>query len=98
MDERRRRLKFRCWRRGFRELDLILGHYVDERLDALDENGLDALEALLDEADRDVFDWILERTAAPERHRTPVMAELQGLKHLADTMWRDARPAGDGAH
>ena len=30
LDERRRRLLFRAWRRGTRELDLIMGRFLDE--------------------------------------------------------------------
>ena len=42
MDDRRKKLKFRAWRRGFREIDLILGGFAEARLVDLDEAGLDA--------------------------------------------------------
>jgi succinate dehydrogenase flavin-adding protein (antitoxin of CptAB toxin-antitoxin module) len=29
LDARRRRLLFRCWHRGIREMDLVLGHFAD---------------------------------------------------------------------
>ena len=32
MDARRRRLKFRSWHRGMREMDLVLGRFADAEL------------------------------------------------------------------
>lgn len=98
MDERRRRLTFRCWRRGFRELDLILGHFANEYLADLDDAALGALEALLDQSDRDVYEWIVGQAEAPEEFDTPVLRRLQELRHLADTLWREAKPAASPLH
>ena len=37
LDERRRRLLFRCRHRGIREMDLVLGRFADAHLAALSE-------------------------------------------------------------
>lgn len=79
MDDRRKKLRFRAWRRGFREIDLILGGFADQRLDALDSAGLDAFESLLDAADQDVYAWIVGQAAAPPEHDTPLLAALQAF-------------------
>ncbi|PZO54908.1 MAG: succinate dehydrogenase assembly factor 2, partial [Alphaproteobacteria bacterium] len=71
MDDRRKKLKFRAWRRGFREIDLILGGFADRRLAGLDESGVDAFEQLLDAQDQDVYAWITEQAPAPPEHDTP---------------------------
>ena len=63
--DRRKRLKFRAWRRGFREIDLILGGFADRYLVELDETGLQAFERLLDAPDQDVYAWITEEAPAP---------------------------------
>ena len=44
---RRRKLKFRAWHRGMKEMDIILGTFADRTLDRIDEAQLDAFEALL---------------------------------------------------
>jgi antitoxin CptB len=77
LDERRKRLKFRAWRRGFREIDLILGGFADAHAERLDEAGLTAFEALLEEQDLDVYDWILGRAPTPRVHETDLMAQLR---------------------
>lgn len=65
---RLKRLRIRSWRRGTREMDLILGAYADGPLAGLDDAALDAYEALLDETDQDLYAWIAGMTVAPARH------------------------------
>jgi antitoxin CptB len=80
MDDRRKKLKFRAWRRGFREIDLILGRFADRRLADLDDTGLDAFEALLEAPDQDVYLWITEEAAAPPEYDTPILALLRAFR------------------
>ncbi|MGD9965385.1 MAG: succinate dehydrogenase assembly factor 2 [Hyphomonadaceae bacterium] len=85
MDDRRKKLKFRAWRRGFREIDLILGRFADRRLSGLDETGLDAFERLLDAPDQDVYEWVTELTPAPRDHDTPVLASIRAFRSEMST-------------
>ena len=52
--DRINRLRFRSWRRGFREADLILGPFADSVVPTLSDAELDDLERLLDQADQDL--------------------------------------------
>ena len=54
------KLRFRSWRRGFKELDLILGPWADANLATLSAETLADYEALLNAADWDVFYWITQ--------------------------------------
>lgn len=69
---RLKRLKMRSWRRGTREMDLILGPFADGELAGMDGGALDAYERLLDENDQDLYPWITARlsggTAGPQAH------------------------------
>ena len=71
-DTRLKRLTMRSWRRGTREMDLILGPFADASLAAMEAATLDAYEALLDENDQDLYPWVTARmrgeTAGPDRH------------------------------
>ena len=62
---RLRRLRMRAWRRGTKEMDLILGPYADARLAAMDAAALDAFEAVLAENDQDLYLWVTGQAAAP---------------------------------
>ena len=85
MDDRRKKLKFRAWRRGFREIDLILGRFADARLAELDDAGLDAFEALLEAPDQDVYLWITEEVAAPPEYDTPTLALIRAFRFELNT-------------
>lgn len=52
-----KRLKIRSWRRGTKEMDLLLGPFADGPLHDLDDALLGAYEALLDENDNDLYVW-----------------------------------------
>lgn len=67
-ETRLKRLKIRAWRRGTREMDLILGPYADGPLRELDASDLDAFEALLDENDQDLYTWVAETSSGPGIH------------------------------
>lgn len=73
MDDRRKKLRFRAWRRGFREIDLILGGFADAHLAALDETGLAEFEALLNVPDQVAYAWITGEEAVPPDHQTATL-------------------------
>ena len=64
--QRLRRLRMRSWRRGTREMDLILGPFADEELAGLPSGELDTYEALLGQNDQDLYAWISGRARAPD--------------------------------
>jgi antitoxin CptB len=63
---RKKRLRYRAWHRGTREMDLILGPYADGQLDGLDASELDRFEALLELPDTDMLKWVMGQEPAPE--------------------------------
>lgn len=75
---RLKRLTYRAWRRGFREADLILGPFADERLAGLTPAQLDAFEALLDQPDQDIYDWI-KGAPAPAAFDGEILAMLRAF-------------------
>lgn len=76
MDDRRKKLKFRAWRRGFRELDLILGPFGDERLPTMTDAELDQFAALLKAPDQDAYRWILGEPA-PAEYETDLLEAVR---------------------
>lgn len=66
--DRLARLRMRSWRRGTREMDLILGPYADQALSGLTPSELDAYEAVLSENDQDLYLWITRPDSAPAAH------------------------------
>jgi len=55
LDDRRKRLLFRCWHRGTREMDLILGRFADAEIATLRDDELGELERLIEVPDPDLY-------------------------------------------
>lgn len=66
-DHRLKRLKIRSWRRGTKEMDIILGTFADQHAKALNASELDALEALMDENDIEIYRWV-SGESPPDQH------------------------------
>jgi len=82
-DTRLKRLKFRAWHRGFREADLILGPFADTHGPSLSPEQLDAFEALLEQPDQDLYEWIVERTPTPPEHDGEIMRMIKQFRFEA---------------
>jgi antitoxin CptB len=81
MDETRlKRLRFRAWRRGFREADLILGPFADSHAPSLTEGQAAAFEALLDQPDHDVYGWIVGTGPAPAPFETDLIGLIRSFQ------------------
>ena len=78
---RRRRIAFRAWHRGTREMDLIMGRFADAELANLTDSDLDAFEALMEWPDPDLYRWVTGDMAPPATIATPFFARLRAF-HL----------------
>ena len=65
---RLKRLRLRSWRRGTKEMDLILGGFADTELAGLDRATLDDYERLLEENDWDLYYWVTGASEGPEEY------------------------------
>ena len=68
LSERRRKLLFRSWHRGIREMDLIMGGFADASIAAMADADLDELERLLDVPDQEIYSWITGDQAVPAQY------------------------------
>ena len=62
---RRRRLRYRAWHRGTKEMDLVLGPFADAHLGGFGTPELDRLETLMDEEDTDLLKWVMGQEPVP---------------------------------
>ncbi len=69
-EARLKRMRMRSWRRGTKEMDLILGPFADEQLAAMDPAQLDLFDALLEENDQDLYLWVTGARQGPEQLST----------------------------
>lgn len=78
-EEFRRKLRFRAWHRGTREMDLLLGSFADQNVNNFDYEMLVQFEKLLECPDPDLYEWVSGQTKVDPAEESPVMDLL--LKH-----------------
>ena len=83
-DVRRRRIVFRAWHRGTREMDLLMGQFADSELTKIPDSDLDDLELLMEAPDRDVFSWLTGELETPANYDTPIFRRLRAF-HTHET-------------
>ena len=80
IDARLKKLKFRAWRRGFREADLILGPFADKHVAAMSAAELDTFEVLLDQPDQDLYGWIVGTGDTPAEFDHEIMNRIKAFR------------------
>ncbi len=83
LDERRKRLKFRLWHRGIREMDLVLGGFADAELAGLSDAALGEVEGWLNVPDQQMFAWVNGAEVVPAEVDTPLFRKLRTF-HVQD--------------
>ena len=83
LETRRKRLRYQCWHRGTKELDLLVGRFSDDHLAGFGSAELDRLEALLEVPEPLLYDWILGRSEPTPDQDSDVLRLLRA--HSAKT-------------
>ena len=79
LDERRRKLLFRAWRRGVREMDLIVGRFADAHIASFGTADLDDFERLIEAPNATLYAWVIGAEAIPADYDTAVLASLKAF-------------------
>lgn len=83
LDARRRRLLFRAWRRGTRELDLILGRFLDETIGTMSEAEVSEFERLCAVPDLELYAWVVGSKPTPAEYDTDLFRRICAFNHPA---------------
>lgn len=78
----RKRLIFRSWHRGTREIDLLLGKFANAHIPQFDAEQLAAYDRFLSNSDPDIFNWVTGQEPVPPAEDTDVVRLL--LKFYED--------------
>ncbi|MDH3474469.1 MAG: succinate dehydrogenase assembly factor 2 [Rhodospirillales bacterium] len=76
IEKKKKRLNYRSWHRGTKELDLLIGSFADRHLAAMDAAQLERYEALLEVPEPQLYDWITGKAAPPAEHDNDVTRRL----------------------
>jgi len=80
LDVRRRRILFRAWHRGMREIDLVMGGFADAEIGGLEESELPVFEHLMDVQDADLIRWLTGEKPVPAEFDTPLFRRMAAYR------------------
>lgn len=78
---RKRRISFRAWHRGTREMDLMLGRFTDAHIGDFSEAEMTSLETLMELPDPDIYNWIIGAAVPPDGMDTLLLRRIRDF-HL----------------
>ncbi len=90
----RKRLIFRSWHRGTREMDLLMGSFADIHVKAFSEGELEEYDRLLTNNDPDIYNWYSRREDPPEEEMTDVLKKLLAHQPSESLLGRGNTEAG----
>ena len=90
LDERRRRLLFRAWHRGMREVDLITGRFADAHIGSLSNAEISEFERLMDVPEPDLLNWVMGAAETPKDYDTALFCRMCAF-HRGDACWPSRR-------
>ena len=82
LDIRKKRLKFRCWHRGSREADLLLGTFADRYLEDMGSTDVLKLENIVDCDDQVIWDWLTGTAEVPKGISRTMIHDLRSVLSL----------------
>jgi antitoxin CptB len=80
LDDRRKRLLFRCWHRGTREMDLILGRFADTTIGSLTDDELTQLEHLIEIPDPDFYAALTGNAPLDQQYASPLFDRIKSFR------------------
>lgn len=80
MENLHKKLRYQSWHRGCKETDDILGPFADDFLLRCSHEDAARFQALLDESDRNIWDWLTGKAAAPAEHAS-LLAEIREFQN-----------------
>ena len=76
-----KRLRWRC-RRGTRELDQLVGWWLDERHPSAPPEQQAAFAALLEAQDPDIWDWVMGRSRPDDADQAAIIDAIRSRHQL----------------
>ena len=76
LDNRRKRILYRATHRGTKESDFIIGGFFTERAAGLSDAQVSEAEALIEESDIDLINWVMGREEIPAKWQAGIFADV----------------------
>ncbi len=77
LDDRRKKLLFRAWHRGMREMDFMLGTFANHAIADLNDEELAEFEMLMQAPDPDMYKWLSGVDEIPKIWDSPIVHRIR---------------------
>jgi len=81
LDDRRKKLLFRAWHRGMREMDYVLGSFANNAIENMSDEELSQFEMLMRVPDPDMYKWLSGTVEVPPSWDTALVRRIRDF-HL----------------
>lgn len=76
LENKRKRLIFRSWHRGMKEMDQVMGSFANDYVPNFTEAELDLYDEVLQNSDPDLYDWIFRGIEVPADKASEILEKL----------------------
>lgn len=81
LDDRRKRLLFRAWHRGMREMDYVLGTFANNAIEDMSDEDLSLFEMLMQVPDPYMYKWLSGTVEVPPNWDNAIVRRIRSF-HL----------------
>ncbi len=79
-ENRRKRIVWRACHRGIKEMDIVMGTFVQNRIGHSDEPELQELERIVEIPDQDLLAWLTNAQPVPDGQLSPLLQEMLSVR------------------
>jgi antitoxin CptB len=79
-ENRRKRIVWRACHRGIKEMDIVMGTFVQNRIEHSDEPELQELERILEIPDQDLLAWLTGAQPVPREQQSALLKEMLSVR------------------
>ena len=72
----KKKIVYKASHRGSKEMDILLGNFINKYIELFNENELNIFDSILDCDDEDIYQWILGKKDIPTRYENRVFSLL----------------------
>ncbi|MEL0232176.1 MAG: succinate dehydrogenase assembly factor 2 [Hyphomicrobiales bacterium] len=76
-NEFQNKLIYRSWHRGTKELDLILGNFIEDNISDMKESEIKVYEDLLASEDPEIYNWIVKSENPPNQQLDNLIKKIR---------------------
>jgi len=72
----KKKITYKAAHRGSKEMDILLGNFINKYIELFNENELNIFDSILDCDDDDIYQWMIGKKDVPTRYENRVFSLL----------------------